>query len=38
MLPEPDALVEDAGLYEPLEPTTELIPATTLTADGADVR
>ena len=38
MLPEPDALVEDAGLYEPLEPTTELIPVTTLTADGADVR
>ena len=28
MLPEPDALVEDAGLYEPLEPTT----------DRADVR
>ena len=25
LLPEPDALVEDAGLYEPFEPTTELI-------------
>ena len=24
LLPEPDALVEDAGLYEPLEPTTEV--------------
>ncbi len=38
MLPEPDALIEDAGLYEPLELTTELIPATTLTVDDADVR
>ena len=38
MLPDPGALVEDAGLYEPIEPTTELIPATTLTADSADVR
>ena len=38
MLPEPDALVEDAGLYEPLEPTTDLIPMTTLTASGSDVR
>ena len=25
MLPEPDALVEDAGLYEPLEPTAQVI-------------
>ena len=38
MLPEPDALVEDAGLYEPLEPTTDLISVTTLTASGSDVR
>ena len=38
MIPEPDVLVEDAGLYEPLEPTTELSPLTTLTADPADVR
>ena len=38
MLQEPDALVEDAGLYEPLEPKTEPNPTTTLTTDHADVR
>ena len=37
MLQDPDALVEDAGLYEPLEPTTELVPITTLTAGRPDV-
>ncbi len=38
MFQESDALVEDAGLYEPPEPATEFIPATSLTADRADVR
>ena len=37
MLPEPDALVEDAGLYEPMEPTLDLIKVRTVTARGADV-
>ena len=38
MLPQPDALVEDAGLYEPIDSATEFIPVTSLTGDGADVR
>ena len=38
MLPEPDAFVEDAGLYEPLEPTADRIPVTTLSASSSDVR
>ena len=38
MLPEPDALVEDAGLYESLEPTPGLVPDSSLTTDRADVR
>lgn len=37
LLPEPDALVEDAGLYEPLEPTVELIPVKAVASDPADV-
>ena len=37
MLPEPDALVEDAGLYESLEPTVDLIPAKAVASDPADV-
>ena len=37
MLQDPDALVEDAGLYEPLEPTTELVPTSMLTAGRPDV-
>ena len=38
MLPQPDALVEDAGLYEPIDSTTEFIPMASLTGEGADVR
>lgn len=38
MLPEPEALVEDAGLYEPPEPTSSLISVTTPTADCSDAR
>ena len=37
MLPEPDALVEDAGLYEPLEPTAQVVSVTAQSADGANV-
>ena len=38
MLPEPDALVEDAGLYESIEPTIELIPAKTVALGTANVQ
>ena len=38
MLPEPDAFVEDAGLYESIEPTTDLIPVKTLTPGAANVQ
>ena len=38
MLPEPDAVIEDAGLYEPIEPTQDLIPAKTITADPLNVQ
>ena len=37
-LPEPDALVEDAGLYEPVEQTADLIPLEALTESSADVQ
>ena len=37
MIPEPDTLVEDAGLYEPLEPMAEPIPSTTQAPDRTDV-
>ena len=37
MIPEPDALIEDAGLYEPLEPMAEPILSTTQALDHADV-
>ena len=37
MIPEPDTLIEDAGLYEPLEPMAEPIPSTTQAPDRADV-
>ena len=37
MIPEPDALIEDAGLYEPLEPMAEPIFSTTQALDHADV-
>ncbi len=38
MLPEPDALVEDAGLYESIEPTFDLIPVKTVNAGTVDGR
>ena len=38
MLPEPDALVEDAGLYEPIEPTLDLIPVKPIAAGRTNVR
>ena len=38
MLPEPDALVEDAGLYEPVDPPNDRIPATDLTSSSASAR
>ena len=38
MLPEADALVEDAGLYEIVEPTINLIPLKSATAGRTDVR
>ena len=38
MLPEPAALVEDAGLYDPIEPVTNLRPVTMLASDRTDVR
>ena len=38
MIPEPDALIEDAGLYEPLEQMATPNPSITPTADRADVR
>ena len=38
MLPEPDALVEDAGLYEPIDQTSDLIPVKSVTAGPAGVR
>ena len=38
MLPEPDAIVEDAGLYEPPEPTDRLIPVNSVITDSGDVR
>ena len=38
MLPEPDALVEDAGLYESIEPTLDLIPVKTVNAGPVDGR
>lgn len=38
MIPEPDALVEDAGLYEPTEPILDLISVKTVTANHADVQ
>ena len=38
MIPEPDALVEDAGLYEPLEQMAKPDPSTTQIAGRADVR
>ena len=37
MLPEPDALVEDAGLYEPVETRPELIAVKSITQDREDV-
>lgn len=37
MLPEPDALVEDAGLYDPIEPQSDLIPLKTLPTPSPDV-
>ena len=36
LLPEPDALVEDAGLYEPITAPTERIPVSDLTPSSAD--
>ena len=38
MLPEADALVEDAGLYEIVEPITDLIPLKSAAAGRTDVR
>ena len=38
LLPEPDALVEDAGLYEPVEPTVDLIPVKTVTPSAPNVQ
>lgn len=38
MIPEPDALVEDAGLYEPIEPIPDLISVKTVTANRTDVQ
>ena len=38
MLPEPDALVEDAGLYDSIEPTIDLIPVKTVTLGAANVQ
>lgn len=40
LLPEPDTVVEDAGLYEPIEVShgqRNLIPAKTIVGDGSDV-
>lgn len=37
LLPEPDALVEDAGLYEPVNPESHLIPLTTINTSVPDV-
>ena len=36
MLPEPDALVEDAGLYESIEPTVDFISVKRIATDPAD--
>ena len=36
MLPEPDALVEDAGLFESIEPNSDLIPLKNLSAQSSD--
>ena len=38
MLPEADALVEDAGLYETVEPIADLIPLKSATAGRTDAR
>jgi len=38
LLPEPAALVEDAGLYESLEPMTEPVTITAVTGNSANVR
>ena len=38
MLPEPVAVVEDAGLYESTEPILDLIPVKTVVRDRADVQ
>ena len=35
MLPEPDAVVEDAGLYEPVDPPDDRIPARNITPSAA---
>lgn len=37
MLPEPDALVEDAGLYESIEPALDVIQVRTVALGGANV-
>ena len=36
LLPEPDALVEDAGLHDPIDPIPGLIPTTSLVSAKAD--
>lgn len=36
MLPEPDALVEDAGLFEPTEAAVDIIPVKTVTKGATD--
>lgn len=38
LLPEPEAFVEDAGLYEPFEPTTGHVPRTTVIGSDTDAR
>lgn len=38
LLPEPDALVEDAGLYEPVDPPTDRISLTDLTPSSANAQ
>ena len=38
MLPEPDTFVEDAGLYEPVDPPHDRIPANDLTPSSANAR
>ena len=38
LLPEPDVLVEDAGLYEPVDTATDRIPLSDVTPSSANVR